>query len=83
MIVEYGTVALSGSSWKSGVGVFSLRFAAGGGPISLDANSCAACLRSHRLAQRIIIGFVKALDFATVETLIPDLKPRAEGFGCA
>ena len=36
-----------------------------------------------RLAQRIIIGFVKALDFATVETLIPDLKPCAEGFGDA
>jgi hypothetical protein len=37
--------------------------------------------RSLRIAQRIIIGFVKALDFATVEALIPDLKPCAEGFG--
>src|SRR5262249_22249511 len=34
--------------------------------------------RSLRLAQRIIIGFVQAPDFATVEVLIPDLKRRAE-----
>ena len=39
--------------------------------------------RSLRLAQRIIVGFVQALDFAAVEALIPDLKPCAEGFGCA
>jgi len=37
--------------------------------------------RSLSLAQRIIIGFVKALDFAAVEALIPDLKPSTEGFG--
>jgi len=33
------------------------------------------------LPQRIIIGFVQALDFAAVEALITDLQPRAEGFG--
>jgi hypothetical protein len=38
--------------------------------------------RSLLLAQRIIIGFAQALDFAAVEALIPDLKPCAEGFGC-
>ena len=37
--------------------------------------------RSLRLAQRIISGFVQALDFAAVETLIPNLQPRAEGLG--
>ena len=42
-----------------------------------------ARLRSLRLAQRIIIGFVQALDFAAVEALIPNLQPRAEGFGRA
>src|SRR6476646_10654690 len=30
------------------------------------------------LPQRIIIGFIQALDFAAVEALIPDLQPRAE-----
>jgi hypothetical protein len=28
----------------------------------------------------MITGFVKALDFGAVETLITDLKRRAEGF---
>jgi hypothetical protein len=40
-----------------------------------------ADVRSFRLAQRIIIGFVKALNFTAVEALIPDLKRCAEGFG--
>jgi hypothetical protein len=39
--------------------------------------------RSLRLAQRVISGFVEALDFAAVEALIPDLQVRAEGFGRA
>lgn len=39
--------------------------------------------RSLRLLQRIIIGFIKALYFAAVEALIPDFKPRPEGFGRA
>jgi hypothetical protein len=42
-----------------------------------------ADIRSLRLAQRIIIGFVKALYFAAAEALIPDLPVRAEGFGRA
>jgi hypothetical protein len=37
--------------------------------------------QSLRLAQRIIIGFVQALDFAAVEALVPNLHPRAESFG--
>jgi hypothetical protein len=32
---------------------------------------------------RIIIGFVKPLDFAAVKALVPDLKRCAKGFGCA
>jgi hypothetical protein len=39
--------------------------------------------RSLRLPQRIIRGFVQTLYFAAAEALIPDLKPRAEGFGHA
>jgi hypothetical protein len=39
--------------------------------------------RSLRLPQRIIIDFVQALDFAAVEALIPNLKPRSKGFGRA
>jgi hypothetical protein len=64
-------------------GSFFLKSPLGGGPISLVANSCEALLRSLRLTQRIITGFVQALDFGAVEALIPDLKPCAEGFGCA
>ena len=37
--------------------------------------------RSLGLPQRIVFGFVKALDFTAVEPLISDLQPRAEGFG--
>ena len=37
--------------------------------------------RSLRLPQRIVFGFLKALDFTAIEPLIPDLQPRAEGFG--
>jgi len=36
-----------------------------------------ATAQSLGLAQRIIIGFVQALDFDAVEAFIPDLKPRA------
>ena len=50
--------------------------------VNLEVGRWGRC-PEFRLAQRIIIGFVKALDFATVETLIPDLKPCAEGFGDA
>ena len=38
-------------------------------------------LRSLRLPQQIV--FIEALDFATAEALIPDLKLCAEGFGHA
>jgi len=38
-------------------------------------------VRSLTLAQRIIIGFVQALDFAAAEALIPNLQPSAERFG--
>ena len=31
----------------------------------------------------LVQPFAQALDFGAVETLIPDLQPRAEGFGCA
>ena len=65
---------------KMGAGVFFLRFAAGGGPISLVANSCAWAGRSLRLAQRIVFGFIQALDFTAAEALIPDLQPCAERF---
>ena len=63
-------------------GGVSLRFARRRGPISLVANARAGA-RSLRLPQRIIIGFVQALDFAAVEALIPNLKPRSKGFGRA
>ena len=53
----YGAVALSGSSLKSVVGVDYLKSAREGGPISPAANSRAR-VRSLRLRQRIIIGFV-------------------------
>jgi hypothetical protein len=33
--------------------------------------------------QRIFIGFIKTLDCAAVEALIPNLQPRAERFGRA
>jgi hypothetical protein len=36
---------------------------------------------SFRLSQRVVGGFVKAVDFTAIETLIPNLQPRAEGFG--
>jgi hypothetical protein len=36
--------------------------------------------QSLRLAQRKLIGFVKALDFSAAETLVSDLQPRAQGF---
>ena len=49
----------------------------------MSAWARAACLRSLRLAQRIVFGFVQAWDVVTVEALIPDLKPCAEGFGYA
>jgi hypothetical protein len=39
--------------------------------------------RSLRLPQRIIRGFVQTLYFAAAEALIPDIEPRAEGFGHA
>ena len=52
------------------------------GAISLRTRARAGA-RSLRLAQRIIIGFVQALNFATAEALIRDLKPCAEGFGYA
>jgi len=47
------------------------------------SNEGAIRLALLRLPQRIIIGFVQALNFAAVEALIPDLKPCAEGFGYA
>ena len=39
--------------------------------------------RSLRLPQRILTVFVQALDFATVEALVSDLQPSAEGSGRA
>src|SRR5262245_16242075 len=54
-----------------------------GGPHQSRCLLVRADARSLRLVQRIIIGFVQPLDFGAVEALIPDLKPRAEGFGCA
>jgi hypothetical protein len=50
---------------------------------SVSLRTRGADARSLRIAQRIIIGFVKALDFSAVEALVPDLKPRAEGLGRA
>ena len=64
------------------MGAKALRFATGRGPISLVANARTWGAQSLSLAQRIIIGFIEALDFAAVEARIPDLKPCAEGFGC-
>jgi hypothetical protein len=64
--------------YEVGDGGLFLRFSAGGAPsVSLRTRA-----RRSRLRQRIIISFVQALDFATAEALIPDLKPCAEGFGC-
>jgi hypothetical protein len=65
---------------KSGMGVVSLRLAAGGGPISLGAETRAGT-RLLRFAQRISSGFVEALDFGAVKPLIPDLQPRASRRG--
>jgi hypothetical protein len=48
--------------------------------ILLNANARAWPARSLRLGQRIIVGFVKALDFAAVEALVSDLQRRTEGF---
>ena len=76
---SYGAVAPSGPFLKSVVGVDFPEIGSERGPISPAANSCAA-LRSLSAAQRMIIGFQ---DFAAVEALIPDLQPRAEGFGYA
>jgi hypothetical protein len=62
------------------------RFGSAPGPIQSQARQRRCCelvrgARSLRLAQRIVFGFVQALDFAAVEALIPDLQARAEGFG--
>ena len=56
-----------------------LRFAGKWGPIRWRR----VRLVTHWPPQRIVIGFVQALDFAAVKALIPDLQVRAEGFGCA
>ena len=53
------------------MGVKILKSAQKGGPI------VRADARSLRLVQR----FVQALDFDAVEPLVPNLQPRAEGFG--
>jgi hypothetical protein len=37
--------------------------------------------RSLRLPQRIVSGFVQALDFVAVEALVPNLQPRARLLG--
>jgi hypothetical protein len=51
---------------------------AGGGPIEV---ATAGAGRSLRLAQRIISGFVQALDFGAVEVLVANLQPRAQSLG--
>jgi hypothetical protein len=77
---SYGALGLSVPFLKSGVGVENLRFRRKGAPFSHVANWCARLhARSLRLAQRILTVFVQALDFSTIEALVPHLHPSAEG----
>ena len=65
--------------FEVGAGGVFLGFFAGGGPISFVACSCGAGAPGHSGLQR----FVQALDFNAVETLVPNLQPRAQGFRSA
>ena len=77
---SYGAVALQAlcGSWDGGQHPEIYRR---GGPIASLRTRAGA--RSLRLPQRVISGFVQALDFVAAEALIPDLKPCAKGFGYA
>jgi hypothetical protein len=66
---SYGAIGLSVSPLNRVIGVEILKSTASGGPICYER----AAARSFKLAQRIISGFVKAVDFDAVETLVPDL----------
>ena len=49
--------------------------------LSLDAGSSSGCQLPARFAQRIITIVIQSVDFAAVVVLIPNLQPRAQGFG--
>jgi hypothetical protein len=76
---SYGAVALSGSFFEVGGGGRLPEIGSGRGPHQSPCE-LPARVQSLRLRQRIIISLVQALDFATAEAFIPDLKPCAEGF---
>jgi len=62
----------------------SARLLSSGQAPSIWLGTCArAGARSLRLAQRIVFGIIRALDFTAVEALISNLKPGAKGFGRA
>ena len=79
---SYGAVDLSVSLLKPGGGGLFPEIAAGRGPHQSRCELVRADARSLRVTQRVISGFVQALDFGTAEALTPDLKPCAEGWVC-